>query len=266
MALTGVIAVIIIAVSALVVGGNDIVDLTYVQMSVNPRIEFVCKNEKVVAVNAINEEAKELCAQQEFIGQNVVQACTTFLDLCARSGYVDVAKTNNAVKISCVAGLSQALEVKVYSGLEKYLKDHQILGAVLESVNDNETVTHAKNEKISVDKYVLVNSLLKLDSSISFQQAKAMSVSSLITALRERIAEQGNPAQTYTEEQLINKKMLLDLNRDKFAAHVNAITDKSRAEFSKVYTRNQKTLKKEIQDSFDISYNIWKNNHINFVS
>lgn len=266
LSIIGVLVVASIATLAIVFGGSDLSGYNYVRISVNPKIEFVCDGETVIGCNAINEEAAELCCQEDFINKNIEEACSTFVDLCCRAGYIDVDKSDNAVKIDCVSGLSQSLEVKVYNVIQGYLKDNEILGAVLESANDNETVQAAKDEKVGVDKYTLIQSLLNLDSSKTLSECKGLTDSQLIELINNAIQLKGNPATDYTEEELTNKRVLLDINRVKFAKHVESITDESKAEFNKIYTRNQNALRKEVQQSFDTAYDVWKNNHINFVS
>ena len=266
LSIIGVVAVVVIATTAIVFGGTDMAGYNYVKLSVNPQIEFVCDGETVVALNAINEEAKELCAQESFINTNIEEACTKFVDLCCRAGYLNVDANDNAVKIDCVSGLSQSLQVKVYNVIEDYLKNNQILGAVIEASNDNAANKQAKEAGVSVDKFALIQSFLNLDDSKTFSECKGMTESELIKKLEDLMKKNGNPTENYTEEQLTNKRVLIDINRVKFAEHVEAITEESKSAFKQLFNKNQKEIKKEVANNFNSAYDIWKNNHINFVS
>lgn len=262
----GVFAVIAIATVAVVFGGNDMAGLNYVKLSVNPQVEFVCDGETVVAINPINEEAKELCAQENFINTSIEETCSKFVDLCCRAGYIDVEKNDNAVKIDCVSGISQSLEVMVYNTIQDYFKNNEILGVIIENSNDNKAVKEAKDAGVSVDKYALIEALTNLDETKSFNECKEQSESELIKKINDILEKLGNPAENYTQEQLTNKRVLIDFNRVKFADHIEAITEESKGEFKEIFAKNQNELKKQVQDDFDVAYSVWKNNHINFVS
>lgn len=266
LSILGVVAVLAIAAVAVIYGGSNVTGLNYVRLSVNPQIEFCCENDVVVALNPINEEAKDLCAQENFINLNIEDACTLFVDLCARSGYIDVEANDNAIKIDCVSGMSQSLEVRVYNTIQNYLKDNQILGAVIENSNDNAATKEAKEAGVSVDKYALIESLTNLDDSLSFNECKKYNQSMLIDKIKVIMQELRNPMEDYTEEELTNKRLLIDTNRVKFAKHLDAITDETKADFKELYAQNQKSLKDEVGGDFDATYSVWKNNHANFIS
>ncbi len=264
--LVGVIVVVVTAIVAIIFGGTDLAGLNYVKISVNPIIEFVCDGDKVISLNPMNEEAKELCAQEIFVNNNIEEACTKFVDLCARAGYIDVEKNDNAIKIDCISGLSHTLEVKVYNSIQNYLKENQILGMVLENDNDNSASKEAKKEKITVDKMTLIDSLTKLDESKTFNECKKYNEKTLIRLINAELKKRGDPGQTYSEENLTNKRVLIDLNRVKFATHLDSITEESKSKFKELYSDNQTALKKNMQDDFNRAYDTWRTNHINFVS
>lgn len=261
----GLIAVVTIAVLAIIYNGSDIAGLNYVRLSVNPKVEFVCHGETVQSINPINEEAKELCAQENFLNLNIEDACKKFVDLCARAGYIDVEKNDNAIKIDCITGLTQNLEVKVYSTISTYLKENQILGMVIENENDIKITRKAKEAGVDVDKYVLIESLTNLMPEKNFNDCKRLSKKTLIELINQEMKKLGNPAENYTQEQLNNKKILMDFNRVKFAKHVESITDESKSKFKEVFAKNQIELKKKVQGDFDKAYDTWRTNHINFV-
>lgn len=266
LSIVGVIAVIAIATIAIVINGSDMSGLNYVRLSVNPEIEFVCDGETVVTCNPMNAEAKQLIAQEQFLNLNVEDACTKFVDLCTRAGYIDLNAKDNAVKVDCVSGLTQSLEIKVYRAVNEYLKNSEILGVVIEATNDNATITQAKEADVSINKYSLIESCLNLSKEESFEQLKKLSQTQLIEKIKALHDTLGDQAQKYTEEDLINKSLLIDFNRVEYAKHMDGITPESQSEFKELFAKNQKALKQDMQKDFNAAYDVWRTNHINFVS
>ncbi len=240
--------------------------LDYVKISVNPQIEFVLENSKVVSYMALNESAKELCAEEEFLGLEITDATRKFIDLCARAGYIDFDDMDNAIGIACVAGLSQVLEAKVYKTALDYLMKNQILGAVFESSNDNETVKLAEDLGITTDKLTLIEAIKQyMPEDTELKDIKNYSKTKIMAMLKQYHSELGNPTTDYSEEQLANKEMLLERNREKIANHKEVITPETQKDFKSIFIANQKELKQKIRDDFNYAYDIWRTNHGNFV-
>lgn len=266
LSIIGVFAVIAVATVAIILNGSDMSGLNYVRLSVNPEIEFVCDGEIVVTCNPMNDEAKQLIAQEQFLNLNVEDACKKFVDLCTRAGYIDLNAKDNAVKVDCVSGLTQSLEIKVYRAVNEYLKDSEIFGVVIEATNDGATIKKAKEADVSINKYSLIESCLKLNKEETFERLQKLSQTELIEKIKNLHEKLGNQTQTYSEEDLINKSLLIDFNRVQFAKHMDSITPESQSKFKELYAKNQKELKNDMQKDFNESYNVWRTNHINFVS
>jgi hypothetical protein len=265
LSIIGVVAVVAIATLAVLEGSSDMGGLAYVKVSVNPQVEFVCDGSTVVGCNAINEEAKELCAQENFTNSDIESACSKFVDLCAQAGYINVNGEDNAIKIDCVANFAQSLEVKVYNAINNYLKEKQIVGGIIENNNDNAAVLDAKKAGVSVDKLALIRSYLNLNSNANFEEVKEISKSNLIEKIKTAIENLGDPSTTYTEEQLTNKRVLIDLNRVNYAKHLENATPETQSAFNQLLSEKQSEIRNSVKSDFGSAYQIWKTNHINFV-
>ncbi len=266
LSIIGVGAILALTIYAIIYNGTDLAGMNYVKLSVNPQIEFVCEGDRVVSCNALNEEAKTIIAQEEFIDLNVDDACVKFVDLCTRAGYINLDASDNAVKVDCVSGLTQNLEAKVYKAVNDYLKGSEILGVVLESNDDSKQVKESKENGVPLNKFILINSCMNLDDNLKLDELKKYSQSELIKKINELHQKIGNPTETYTQEDLTNKHLLIDFNRIKYAKHMDSITEESLRAFAPKYTENQKELRNKVHNDFDGAYGIWQKNHINFIS
>ena len=100
-------AVILSAITFIIFSGITANDFNYVQIEVNPRVEFITdKYFNVVSARPINEDAKILLAGVDYLGMDVDEASVDFVDLCAKAGYIDVDGENNAVNITVIDGIT----------------------------------------------------------------------------------------------------------------------------------------------------------------
>ena len=154
---------IVIMVSLFIIFSGLLVnDSDYILLEVNPKIEFITNNNfEVTSFAPLNKEAKELVIQEDFLGLKADEACTKFVDLCAKAGYIDVDGEDNAVKISTVDGLTQALEVHIVSRLNEYFLQNEILCNIIENAHDLEEYNQAKKHSISsIPKYSIIKTII----------------------------------------------------------------------------------------------------------
>jgi len=80
---------IVICISALIIfSGITANEYNYVQLEVNPKVEFLCDNRfKVVSYRPLNNEAKIILSDVDYIGMSMEDASVDFLDLCAKTGF-----------------------------------------------------------------------------------------------------------------------------------------------------------------------------------
>ena len=251
-----VLALVIGVALFIIINGLITMDGNYVLVEINPKIEFVTDKDYIVtSYNPINEEAKELIVQETFLGLDVKDAVVKFVDLCARANYIDVESTNNAMKLTVVDGLTQALDTHIVSQVHSYLRENEILCAVIENQNDlNEYKSARKHNMGNLNKYKLIETIIDNKySTESVDTLKKMSEDDLI-----EIVKLNHPTTpTYTEEQLTNKVKLLDFNRDRFETHKNKINPTTQKEFSKLYSDFQKNNTVEYKNNFDKKYDEW---------
>ena len=185
------------------------------------------------------------------------------MDLCVRAGYIDVNSSDNAIKICGISGLDNSLQSLIYNSVADYCKDNEILAVIVENSKDMAIINKAQQEKISTNKYTLIQSLLNYEPNATIEELKGESEKKLIDKIKQYHEK---TTLTYSEEQLANKRTLIDFNRIKYAEHLENITEESKKEFENKFTQNLKEQRPKYQENFNASYITWKHNHTNFIA
>lgn len=255
------VGVIVVCATCLIIfSGITAKDYNYVQLEINPRVEFVVdKNFKVVSCRPLNEDGKILLSDITFKGMPIEDASTTFIDLCAKTGYIDVDGENNAVNITVIDGITQALDVRVTENIYKYLKEKEILCTVIENYEDRNMFDEKKENKICCpNKYKLIKTLIEYDENLTVEKLNKLSEVELINMVRNiHATEKLKPIES--DKQL--KENLIKKHIDKYNNHISNISDKSQQEFSKTFDDFQKHTIKERSSNYTETYNNWQKQH-----
>ncbi len=236
----------------------------YVRVEVNPKVEFITDaNNNVISLMPINNEAKTLLVQEKFIGMKVYDACEKFVDLCAQANYIDVNGDDNAVRITVVSGLTQALENKVYSKINNYFKNNEIKAVVVESDNDIDLISEALDKNIaSANKLMLINAVIEKDNTLNEKELNKLSETKLIDKLISLHKQNPYNSDDFTTEEITNKTKLIDFNRENFESHIERISNKSISEFQKTYDKHQAKYQDSYEENFNKEYNEWRNSKL----
>ena len=211
--IVGVVLVFVALSLVLGLNGTKNVDYRYVMLEINPQIEFLTdKHDRVVSVFALNNEAKELLAGENFVGEKVCDAATKFVDLCVKANYIDVERDDNAIKLNTVSGLMHGLDINVFKNLTKYIKDNQINCVIVENQNDLNRFKQAKEVGVGTKKYSLIKAVTRFEPNLSVEQVKGLSEKDLMDRI---YMAHKNLKQTFTQEDFANKSKLIDFNRRK---------------------------------------------------
>lgn len=233
-------------------------DYNYVKVEVNPKVEFVTtKHNRILTVYPINNEAKELLINEDFIGLNVKEGVTKFVDLCVQANYIDVEREDNAIKLTTVSGMAHVLEEDVYKCVKEYLLNNQIKSVVLEGSNDLEEFKSSKKLGVSVPKYALIESYVNLYGG-SKESATKLSEKQLIKQIKIAHDENLPFLQNYTQNQIAEKTKLIDFNRAKLNNHKSKISNKSISKFKDEYKQYVISNQSGYEQNFDDSRTNWQ--------
>ena len=108
-------------------------------LEINPAVSFVTdKNGVVKSVNALNADADVLLSEestlQKLKNAPLFEAVVTFTDAAARLGYLDLTKTQNAVRLSSSAETYEELLASAAAGLRNYFMQSGIYAVVVQDV------------------------------------------------------------------------------------------------------------------------------------
>jgi antitoxin component of RelBE/YafQ-DinJ toxin-antitoxin module len=232
-------------------------EYNYVQLEVNPRVEFICdKKLSVVSVQPLNSDARIVLSDLNLIGLDIDTASTMFLDECAKTGYLSVNGIDNATNITVVDGITQAVDVHVAQAVYKYLQDNEILATVTETYEDREMFNKKKEHKIDCsNKYKLISTIIEKDNSLSINDLRKKKEADLVEMVAE---EHKNNPYIPTEEELQIKQNLLNSNAHKYNTHKKCISNYSQQEFSKLFSKHQQLSSKEYFNNFSKEYDFWQ--------
>ena len=103
-------------------------------VSLNPQLEFVLDTEnKVVSVNALNDEGNKIILSATFVGLSAEDAIDKFLEIAKQDGYIitgDVDAKKNRINVS-ISGDSENLLKAVKDSALEYLQSVEVNGEIL---------------------------------------------------------------------------------------------------------------------------------------
>ena len=168
-----------------------------VSLDVNPSIELrVNRDEKVLSCTPLNEDAQEILEDMgggaDLKGAKLDVAVNAIVGSLVRKGYLS--EISSAIMISVEdkdSARAKKLQQELTSAVDGVLRTNESKAAVLTQTvtQDAELERQARENSISTGKAALVNRILALNSSLSFDALAKLSVGEL-----KDLAEAGAPA------------------------------------------------------------------------
>lgn len=111
------------------------------EMDINPKVQFVLDtDDNIVHINYINEDAETLLSQENFVGMNIKEVATKFVDLCITAGYMDINTTGDTVDITIycensekVADLCEDIKAQI----NEYFDENGIIAGAITHIRTN---------------------------------------------------------------------------------------------------------------------------------
>ena len=259
--LTIVVIIVASAAAYIVFSGMIAHEYNYVQIEINPRVEFLCdKKFDVISVFPLNDDARVVLSDLDLIGLDVDDAATVFIDECAKTGFIDVNGVDNSTNITVIDGITQALDVHVTRKVYQYYKENEIMSAVIETYEDRSMFDQKKENKINCsNKYKLITTILETDNDKDMETLRKNSEVELVEIVADRHEKQPFIP---TEEEIQIKQKLISENKTKYNKHKQAITNNTQKEFSNLFEDYQKNSIKAYQQNFNKEYALWQEQRI----
>jgi hypothetical protein len=246
--------------------GTKNADYNYVKLEINPAIEFLClSNGKVATVCPLNAEAKMVVSNETFVGMGVDNAAEKFVDLCVKTGYIDVDRQDNAIKLTAATKMGEVLDVKIRKNLNKYLLKHQIKAVVIENEQDLQEFKRAKKFGVSANKYSLMESVCNLSDGYKMDGIKNLTKKELINVIKTEHDNYCLQDEANSGVELENKTKLIEENRAKLDNHKQKIKRQNKHKYADEYKEFIKSKQKYYKQNFDKHRENWKQNRNNYV-
>ncbi len=229
-------------------------DTYYVCLEVNPRVEFLTNSKgKVKSVKPINEDAKILLINEDFVGKDMADVAVKWIDLCERAGYIDVTGKDNAIKVTVLAGLTQRFESDIVSKVYKKLSKDNVYCVVTENQNDLHNFKSAKKQSASPEKYDLMLAVTE-NGGYKMEDLKSKNSRELIDIIAKQHEEYKF---SYTADELALKQSLMDANKQKYDEHMASINDSTTKKFRTEYDKYLKENTHPYDVNFAQCYDKW---------
>lgn len=254
-------AIVLSAVAYIIFAGITANEYNYVLLEINPKVEFLCdKNYKVVSVNPVNDDARIVLANENYKGMDITKATTSFVDTCAKMGYIDVDGEDNAINITIIDGITQALDVHVTQGIYNYLRKNEILCAVVENYEDRHMFDEKKKNNVCcANKFKLMQTMQTYLPEYEIKSLSKLSEVELIDIVNDvHIDKKYSP----TSEEKSLKESMLGTNKEKYEFHKSKITNETQREFANKFDKYQKTTAQNYMTNFGKYYKSWQDKHV----
>lgn len=184
--ISGIAAALVIVVAGIAGFGiyqnNYAIDST-VSLDVNPSIEItVNQKERVLAVNALNEDAQKVLANMDFKGSDLDVTVNALIGSMLRNGYIT--ELSNSILISVNNDDLQkgaALQERLTQEINALLQTESFSGAVLsQTLTDNtELQTLADTYGITLGKAQLIQQIVNQNPLYTFEGLVSLSINEL---------------------------------------------------------------------------------------
>lgn len=244
-------------IAYIIISGMVAQKYNYVQIEVNPRIEFICDRKfDVISSRPLNEDAEIVMSDLDLIGLDVDDATTTFLNECARCGYIDVNGIDNATNVTVIDGITQALDVHVTQKVYNYFRKNEIMSVVSETYEDRNTFDEKKKNNVPCsNKYKLITTIIESSPNYTIQELNKLSEVELVDIV---ISKHKDSPYTPTDDLIAKKQQLIKDNQSKYNTHIKSISNNSQKEFSELFEDFQKISGKKYFENFKKEYEKWQ--------
>lgn len=206
------IAIISTCVVGLSACKDDDNQMKVMNVSLNPQVEFILdENDKVVSVNALNEEGNLIINGQAFVGKTSDQALQLYVSVCKETGFLvsgNVSSNQNHISISLSGEDVEDKYNSLKKNLNTYLSQNNITASILNAGQLSEDYLKQQLEKCmpnlteqeisSMNYETLVNEMLK-----SRQETADL----LSQSLKENYYSMKNHTEKFNEAMLVKQEL-----------------------------------------------------------
>lgn len=176
--------------------------VTYVAMHLNPSVEFILDtSNRVVSINALNDEGELLLSYENLKGKEVRQAVKQILNLSSESGLLNVESLNGLVSLTIINEDAQ-FSVNLFDTLKEvcanYFKTNGIYALATSSTLPDDVLELAEQYNIPIGHFYLMLKLKTYRPDLELNEMIAMPIKEIVKQLHNELLVAG---QIYLKEQ-----------------------------------------------------------------
>lgn len=179
--------------------GAQAVD-SIVTLDVNPSVSLdVDENEKVVAVNALNEDGEAVIDGMNLEGTDLDVSINALIGSMLKNGYLNEAKNSILVTVeNDDEEKGDELEIRIARDIEKVFSEDGLEAAVLSQslTGDEELEQLAQEYGISRGKAALIREVIRMDPTLTYQTLSTLNVQEIALIYATRQGENSTVTQT----------------------------------------------------------------------
>ncbi len=172
----------------------------YVTIDINPSIEFVLnKNDKVIDVVALDEDADILIVELDLIGLSYKDALNSLISASILTGFIDEFSYENSILVAAYSNKeeeSERLTDLTISKINEYLENKEVYAVVLSNGLSDQMKEETVMLKISNSKMLFVQKAIDLDKSLSKTELVDMSLVEIQKKIKNYINDRINLVST----------------------------------------------------------------------
>lgn len=165
----------------------------YIDVDINPSVELTLNRfGKVIDLNAYNDDGTKLLLEISVKNKNYDDAMKILMDAMELAGYF---KQGGLLSVT-VQAKESSRESSILDGLKKSIdtcneEHHHNAAADIKAVTE-EVKEEARQEQLSPAKYLIIQDLLKADTSASIDECRKHSIEELQQSLQEHCSDHEN--------------------------------------------------------------------------
>lgn len=161
---------------------------SYVTIDINPSVELIVNaRERVVYVNALNEDAEVLLADLDVIGMRVDDAIDLIIETAIALGYIDPESTDTVVQVSSTSdtALGEKIRERVKAAVNNAFQNRGIYGRAEDKGFSQEFLDEAESYGVTPGFLFLAKAVVQVQDDMTLEDALLMTQDELRDMLKE---------------------------------------------------------------------------------
>ena len=182
-----VMALVAIVMTVVACTSSAYAEESYVTIDINPSVELIVNaRERVVYVNALNEDAEVLLADLDLVGMPVDEATDLIIETAIALGYIDVESTDTVVQVSSTSdsALGEKIRERVMAAVNNAFQNRGIYGRAEGKEFTEEFLAEAESYGVTPGCLFLAKAVVAVQDDLTLEDALLMTQEELRDILK----------------------------------------------------------------------------------